>query len=274
MMSMKRMPLYILLAVSVLTGCVSRMTLLHINDTHSHIEPIRTGQYKGMGGVIEQAAYIDSVRKADGRRNVMLLHAGDFSQGTSYFTELDGNIEIDVLNAMKYDAVCLGNHEFDKGLEDLARRLNDLDVPALCANYDFEGTPLEGLVKPYVIVRKSGKTWGIIGVLTDMSFSVENGIASALSYKSPADIVNHYADFLKNEKKCDEVICLTHLGYEGDFYTDQDLATQTRNVDYIVGGHSHTFLDEPQIRTGLDGRPVVIVTAGYCGINFGKLVIR
>ena len=138
------------------------LTILHFNDTHSHIEPERSGKYKGHGGVLEQAAYIDSVRSEEGKRNVLLLHAGDFGQGTSYFTELGGDIEIDILNAMGFDAVCLGNHEFDNGLDELARRLRNLKLPVVCTNYDFSQTPLAGVVKPYTIVRKAKKKIGTV----------------------------------------------------------------------------------------------------------------
>ena len=139
------------------------LTILHLNDTHSHIDPERSGENKGLGGVIEQSAYVDSVRCVDGKGNVILLHAGDFSQGSSYFTELNGDIEVDVLNAMKFDAVCLGNHEFDNGIDELARRLRNLKVPVLCANYDFSQTVLKDLVKPYEILVKA---WRKIGVQT------------------------------------------------------------------------------------------------------------
>ena len=125
------------------------LTVLHMNDTHSHIDPQRSGEYIGRGGVIEQAAFIDSVRVADGKRNVLLLHAGDFGQGTSYFTELNGDIEIDVLNSLGFDVVCLGNHEFDNGIAELARRLGNLDAEVVCANYDFSNSALKDLVKPY-----------------------------------------------------------------------------------------------------------------------------
>ena len=145
------------------------LTILHINDTHSHVDPQRAGDYKGRGGVIEQAAFIDSVRTAVGKKNVLLLHAGDYGQGTSYFTELGGNIEIDVMNAFRFDATCLGNHEFDNGIAELARRLKNLRNDVVCANYDFTGTLLEGLVQPYTIVKKAGKKIGIIGLLTDIN---------------------------------------------------------------------------------------------------------
>ena len=139
---MKRLFAILIYSSFVLTASAQDLTILHMNDTHSHVDPERGGKLAGRGGVIEQAADIDSVRVADGKDNVLLLHAGDFGQGTSYFTELGGNIEIDILNAMKFDAVCLGNHEFDNGIDELARRVRNLNVPVVCANYDFSGPRL------------------------------------------------------------------------------------------------------------------------------------
>lgn len=249
------------------------LTILHMNDTHSHIDPERSGKYIGMGGVIEQAAYIDSVRNAEGCGNVMLLHAGDFSQGTSYFTELHGDIEIDVMNAMDYDAICLGNHEFDNGMEELARRLSSLDVPVVCANYDFTGTPLETLVRPYVTMKKAGRKIGVIGLLTDVSEVVDSGIAAQLKYQNPADVTNRYASYLKEEEDCDLVICLTHLGYENEAYTDRELSAIIRNVDVIVGGHSHTLLKDLKKFKDLDGKDVVVVTDWKWGLRIGKLTV-
>ena len=245
------------------------LTILHVNDTHSHIDPQRSGDYKGCGGVIEQAAYIDSVRCADGKRNVLLVHAGDFSQGTSYFTELGGNIEIDVLNALRFDVVTLGNHEFDNGVEELARRLKNLKAEVVCANYDFDGTALEGLVEPFTIIRRGGKKIGFIGLLTDIMEVVDRDIAKVLTYQDPAEVVNRLAEYLKEEKDCDMVICLSHLGY-GE---DKDLAASVRNVDLIVGGHSHTLLDDKQVVKDLDGEEVIIVQNWKWGLNVGHLSI-
>ena len=149
-----------------------QLTILHTNDTHSHIDPVRSGAEAGLGGVIERAAYVDSVRNADGRRNVLLVDAGDFSQGTSYFTMMHGDVEVDVMNAMKYDIACLGNHEFDNGLEELARRLADLDCPVVCANYEFNSPALGRLVSPCAIIRRAGLKIGFIGLLTDPVISV------------------------------------------------------------------------------------------------------
>ena len=266
---MKRILTAICILMTSMSLNAQDLTILHLNDTHSHIDPQRSGDYKGRGGVIEQAAYIDSVRCAEGKRNVLLVHAGDFSQGSSYFTELGGNIEIDVLNALKFDVVTLGNHEFDNGLDELARRLKNLKADVVCANYNFDGTPLEGLVEPYTIIRRGGKKIGFIGLLTDIMEVVDGAIAKVLTYQDPAEVVNRLAGYLKEDKDCDMVVCLSHLGY-GE---DKDLAGSVRNVDLIIGGHSHTLLDDKQIVKDLDGEEVIIVQNWKWGLNAGHLSI-
>lgn len=264
----------IIILIAVISASVvadaQNLTILHLNDTHSHVDPQRSGDYKGRGGFIEQAAYIDSVRTADGKRNVLLLHAGDFSQGTSYFTELGGDIEIDLLNAAGYDVVTLGNHEFDNGPVELARRLKSLDAEVVCANYDFAGSALDGLVKPWTIVRRGGMKIGIIGLLTDIGKVVDVSLVSGLEYQEPAAVVNRYAEILKKDKKCDVVICLSHLGYT----EDKVLASRIRGVDVIVGGHSHTLLHKMQHVSDLDGKDVVIVQDWCWGMSVGDLKIR
>ena len=267
---MRRLIFTVIAALAVSSAYAQELTVIHLNDTHSHIDPQRSGEYIGRGGVIEQAAYIDSVRRAEGKRNVLLLHAGDFGQGTSYFTELNGNIEIDVMNAMKYDVVALGNHEFDNGIPELARRLKNLDADVVCANYDFAGTPLEGLVEPYVIVRRAGKKIGVIGLLTDIMKVVDRSVAKDLKYLEPADVVNRYAAYLKNEKDCDLVICLSHLGYR----EDKDLASQLSDVDVIVGGHSHTLLHKEQVVKDAEGDDVIVVQNWKWGLNVGCLTVE
>lgn len=264
---MKRLISMIAAVIAASTLYAQDLTILHMNDTHSHIDPQRSGDYIGMGGVIEQAAFIDSVRVAEGKKNVLLLHAGDFGQGTSYFTELDGNIEIDVLNSMGFDVVCLGNHEFDNGTSELARRLRNLKADVVCANYDFSDSPLENLVKPYAILRKAGMKIGVIGLLTDISRVVDKDIAAEFKYMDPATVVNKYADYLRNRKGCDMVLCLSHLGYEND----KETAAASRNVDAIVGGHTHTLLHKLQKVKDLDGKDVIIVQNWKWGLNVGVL---
>lgn len=268
---MRAVYIFLIIILGTLTTSAQELTILHLNDTHSHMDPEKSGKHIGKGGIIEQAAYIDSVRCVDGKRNVLLLHAGDFSQGTSYFTELGGDMEIDVINAMGFDAVCLGNHEFDNGPQELARRLKDIKVPVVCANYDFTGSPVEPYVKPYVIVRKGGMRIGIIGLLTDVSKVVDSEIAATMKYSHPVGVVDSLAGFLKNEKKCDMIICLSHLGFEDEDYTDCELAAKVRNVDVIVGGHSHTHLKDKVLVKDADGKDVVVVSAWKWGRMIGNL---
>lgn len=250
-----------------------RLTILHVNDTHSHLEPERSGERKGLGGVIERAAYRDSVVKADGKRNVLLLHAGDFSQGTSYFSVLGGDIEIDLINAMKYDCVTLGNHEFDNGVDELARRLANIKCPVVCANYDFSNVALAKYVKPYTIVKKAGMKIGIIGLMPDITTLVSKEVSDKIPAFENSEVVNKWAEYLKTEKKCDMVIALTHIGFTGEPYVDPTLVKRTRNVDLVVGGHSHTYLKEPYYENNLDGIPTPIVQDGEWGLNIGNLKI-
>lgn len=259
--------------VNIDAAAQKRLTILHVNDTHSHLEPERSGERKGLGGVIERAAYRDSVVKADGKRNVLLLHAGDFSQGTSYFSMLGGDIEIDLINAMKYDCVTLGNHEFDNGVDELARRLASIKCPVVCANYDFSNIALARYVKPYTIVKKAGMKIGIIGLMPDITTLVSKEVSDKIPAFENSEVVNKWAEYLKTEKKCDMVIALTHIGFEGESYIDPTLVKRTRNVDLVVGGHSHTYLKEPHYEKNLDGIPTPIVQDGEWGLNIGNLKI-
>lgn len=250
------------------------LVIVHFNDTHSHVEPLRDCTSDGgEGGVIERAAFVDSVRTAQGKGKVLLLHAGDFSQGTSYFTRLNGNIEIDLINAMKYDAITIGNHEFDNGIEELARRLKHVKCPVVCANYDFSSFELGKYIKPYTIIHRGGMKIGIFGLLTDITKVVAHDIAVRIPKLGDFESATKWADYLKNEKHCDMVIALTHIGYKGGGFSDTALAAGTRNIDLIVGGHSHTFLKEIKYVDNLDGKPVPIVQDGCWGLNAGYLEV-
>lgn len=251
-----------------------RLTILHVNDTHSHLEPERGGEEAGRGGVIERAAYRDSVVKADGKRNVLLLHAGDFNQGTSYYSVLNGDLEVELINAMKYDCITLGNHEFDNGVEDLARRLAKIKCPVVCANYDFSKLEMGKYVKPYTILKKAGIKIGIIGLMPDITTLVSREVSRQIPSFNSSEVVNKWASFLKEEKGCDMVIALTHIGFKGEPFTDPKLVSQTRNIDLVVGGHSHTFLSEPAYVKNLDGDLVPIVQDGCWGLNVGNIKLN
>ena len=265
---------------ALLLGCSKRnnnLVIVHFNDTHSHMEPEKTGDYARLGGVIERAAFIDSLRAANGAENVLLLHAGDFSQGTSYFTELHGDIEVEMLNALGYDCTCLGNHEFDNGLEELGRRLASVKCPVVCCNYDFSPFEAGKYIHPWTVVEKAGKRIGIIGVLTNITNVVSRETADRMPRLDEVAEVNKWAAYLHDTEHCDLVICLTHVGQEPateDELSDQYLTARTRGIDLFVGGHSHTFLKEPIFKENLDGVPVPIVTDGCWGLLAGELTLK
>lgn len=263
---------------AILVACsgasAQKLTIMHFNDTHSHLEPERAGNSAGRGGVIERAALVDSVRNAVGRRNFLLLHAGDFNQGTSYYTTLGGMLEVGLVNALGYDVITLGNHEFDDGIEHLGRRLAGLKCPVVCSNYDFSQFELGKYVKPYVVLKRGGMRIGIFGMLTDITKVVERTIADRLPKFDDVETADRWASYLKNEKKCDIVIALTHLGIENEDFMDQDLVRATRNIDLVVGGHSHTFIKDIVYENNIDGKPVPIVQNGCWGLDTAELSIE
>lgn len=249
-----------------------RLTILHVNDTHSYLEPVRSGELAGMGGALERAAYIDSVMKADGPENVLLLHAGDFSQGTSYYSEFGAPLMVKVLNAMHYDVATLGNHEFDNGLEGLGAALSTCEVPIVVCNYDFSHLSIGKRVRPYVIVEKAGRKIGVVGVLCSLKSMVSAEISSRLVEKDMVTSVQETVDSIRSQ--CDLVIALTHIGIEehnpGDIL-DPMLCAATEGIDLFVSGHSHTFMDEPLYVKNLKGRKVPIVQVGWTGSYMGEL---
>ena len=268
--------LVILLLATVFTADAQRLVILHTNDSHSQIEPLRVGRDKGFGGVERRAEYIRQVREKYGKKNVLLLDAGDYNQGTPYFTVAKGDLEVELVNAMKYDVATLGNHEFDNGQEELARRLKKARFTTLTCNYDFTGTPLAKLVKPYSIVKRGGMKIGIVGATSYLEGNVMKSHLDGMRHLNTIAEVNRWAAYLKNEKKCDLVIFLSHLGYQGgtlDHPSDQLLVPASRNIDLVVGGHSHTFIKEPCVLKDLDGKDVPIVQAGCQGIQVGKFEI-
>lgn len=259
-----------LVAAAALCSCGPRLVILHTNDTHSHFDPLRSGENLGHGGAVERAAFIDSVRSRHGENKVILLHAGDWNQGSSYFSELGGALEVEVINAMRYDAVTLGNHEFDNGIEDLQERVKKLTVPVVCANLDLSSFELGDLVKPYVILRKGRMKVGVIGLEADITTNVSKTTSSRIPQLDPVEVTLKWADLLKNTEKCDLVVLLSHQGYK----EDHEIASAIRNVDLIVGGHSHTFVDDFEYVKDLDGRQVPIVTDGCWGLEMGEITIR
>ena len=251
------------------------LVILHTNDVHSQMDIPTGGEGAGLGGVERRAAYIAEMRQLY-PRNLILLDAGDYNQGTPYFNLFGGKMEVEVMNAMGYDASVLGNHEFDNGQEDLAKRLKKAKYATLCANYSFKKTPLKCAVKPYTIIKRNGYKIGIIGATVTLQGVVMASAIKNLTFQNPVPIVNQWAEMLKKEKKCDLVICLSHLGYDGGSPqrpSDIYLAEHSRHIDIIIGGHTHTLLEQPDVRKNLDGKEVPIVQAGSRGAYIGRVDI-
>lgn len=249
------------------------LTILHTNDVHSRIEPfpLDGSRFQGLGGVARRATLVEQIRKE--QRNVLLLDAGDMVQGTPYFNLFGGKVELELMSKMGYDAGTFGNHEFDNGLEGLAGMIRYANFPFLTANYDFNNTILHGKTRDYHIFKKQGLRIGVFGLGIELEGLVDPTLCPGVIYRDPITTANEMASRLKNDHRCSLVICLSHLGYRyGDGkVSDQVLAAQTRNIDLIIGGHTHTFMPGPESVRNLGGGITVINQVGFAGINLGRL---
>ncbi|EGF52180.1 Ser/Thr phosphatase family protein [Bacteroides fluxus YIT 12057] len=250
-----------------------QLIILQTSDTHSRIEPISpeaADDYAGMGGAVRRSSFIKEIRSK--HPDVLLFDCGDISQGTPYYNLFQGEVEIKMMNLMKYDAMTIGNHEFDFGLDNMARLFRMANFPVVCSNYDVTGTVLEGLVKPYIILERSGVRIGVFGLAPRMEGLVQADKCEGIVYNNPIEVGQEMADFLKLEKNCDVVICLSHLGIRNSYGTaDEDLVSKTRNIDVILGGHSHTFMEKPMNYLNADGKNVPVFHTGKNGIFVGEL---
>ncbi|HPW90019.1 MAG TPA: metallophosphatase [Paludibacteraceae bacterium] len=261
MLKNKNVALIIIGAIVALSACTNKapkqLLILHTNDSHSQVEATKDG----FGGFAARAALIDSFRAVN--PNLLLLDAGDIFQGTPYFNMFDGRLEIDAYNKMGYEAATLGNHEFDKGIDTLAARIRQANFPFVCTNYEAEGTALEGLLKRYTVIKKDGLKVGILGLGVDPHKLILETYFGGLTYIDPIESANRYAEILKNKEKCDFVIVLSHLGYSSnpDVMSDSILAINSRNIDLVLGGHTHDIRGVFHINN-LDGKSVSVMQAG------------
>lgn len=257
------------------TADVKKITVLHTNDVHSHIDPFPANDPKNpnMGGVGRRAAIIDQIRKTE--ENVLLLDAGDIFQGTPYFNYYGGELEFKLMSMMKYDLATIGNHDFDNGIEGLFAQLPHAKFDFVSANYDFRNTILDTHIKQYKIFKKAGIKIGIFGLGVELKGLVDPKLSKETVYNDPIEIATHVSTKLKEVEKCDLIICLSHIGFEykndPEKVCDLILARKTRNIDLIIGGHTHTFLDKPVIEKNLDGQDVLINQVGAYGINLGRI---
>ena len=251
----------------------SSLSILFTNDWHSRIEPFPMdgGKYQGSGGASKRAALINKIRREN--KHVLLLDSGDIFQGTPYFNFFGGKLEFELMSQMKYDAVTLGNHDFDNGVDGLVRQMPFASFPFINCNYDFEGTQLDGKVMPYKVFKKGSTRIGVLGVGIELTGLVSKKLFGNVQYRDPIKHANDVADHLKNKLKCDLVICLSHLGFEykTDKVSDITFAKQSANIDLILGGHTHTFIERPIEVINKQSKVVNILQTGWAGINLGKI---
>lgn len=260
-----------------LQSCDTRqkqITILHTNDTHSQIEPFASNHHRhaNKGGVARRAMMVEGIRKEN--PNTLLLDAGDIFQGTPYFNYFGGEIEFKLMSLLKYDAATLGNHDFDNSIEGFNKQLPNAKFDFVCANYDFKNTLLDTKVKPYKIFYKDGIKIGVFGLGIELLNLVSPDLYKETKYLNPLEIAQDISRELKNKKACDLVICLSHLGYhytDSQKISDLKLAAATKNIDLIIGGHTHTFLPKPTVVKNLNDENMLVNQVGAYGINLGRV---
>ncbi len=277
---MKRFNISIIIMMMLVVSAFSKnkqLTILHTNDTHSCIFPFSENLLDtlkaGRGGYLRRVAMIKKEREADPK--LLLFDSGDFSQGSPYYTLYKGDVEVGLMNIMKYDAATIGNHEFDFGLENMARLFRKANFPIVCANYDFTGTILENLVKPYVIIKRNGVKIGVFGLSPKLEGLVDKHNYEGIKFLNPVDAARNVAHKLKTEEKCDLVVCLSHLGWDMlDDFDDEQMISGSKDIDIVLGGHSHTYFKQLKYVKNLDGLLVPDDQNGKSGIFIGKIEIE
>ena len=275
---------YILTALLIGSACGMSATgenevelrIVHTNDTHSCIMPVSPHSsdtaLADKGGFVRRAALVRDLRAED--NSLLLFDSGDFSQGSAYYNLYKGEVEVKLMNEMRYDAATIGNHEFDFGLENMARIFRMAGFPIVCANYHVEGTVLEGLVKPYVILERKGVKIGVFGLGTQLEGMVASENYAGVIYEDPITAANRVADILKNREHCDLVVCLSHLGWQIDGIDDSEVIPATRDIDIVLGGHSHTYMERPEVAKNADGEYVYCNQMGKYGRYVGELSLQ
>lgn len=273
----KTVVLYMLLLFTAVGAFAQKhLEVLHTNDTHSCIMPLNPNladtAVAGRGGFLRRVAMIKEERAKN--PDLLLIDSGDFSQGSPFYTMFKGDVEIGLMNLMGYDAVTIGNHEFDFGLENMARIFKMAKFPVVCANYDFTGTCVEGLVKPYVIIKRNGLKIGLFGLSPQLEGLVDLSKCKGVTYLDPVEVGNRVAAELKHDKRCDVVICVSHLGWlRPDEMGDQKLLASSKDIDLVLGGHSHSYFKALRYVNNADGKAVPVDQNGKNAMYVGKLTL-
>ncbi len=252
------------------------VTILYTNDTHARLDPFPDNavEYAGLGGISRRATLVKKIRR--GSPHTLLLDAGDVFQGTPWFNVFGGEKDLKLMSQMGYDAICLGNHEFDNGLDGFADVAPAADFPILCANYRVDGTPMAPFVEPFIVREVAGLRFGIFGLGIRLDGVVRPELYGDVEYLDPVRWARGMAESLRGYHRCDYIICLSHLGYHYDDerIDDRKLASQTNGIDLVIGGHTHTFMDQPEAIRTPDGNSTLVTQAGHSGINLGRVDLQ
>ena len=253
-----------------------QLVILHTNDTHSTIFPVKQNiddkEIAGRGGYLRRVNMLKEQRQQ--HPDLLLFDSGDFSQGSGYYTLFKGEVEIGLMNQMGYDAVTIGNHEFDFGLDNLARIFRMANFPIVCSNYDCKGTVLEGLVKPYITLKRNGVKIGVFALSPALKGLVFDGNCQGITYLDPAETAQKYIDILRKQEKCDIVICISHLGWKESEYTDEMLLKGIESCDLVLGGHTHTYMKQLEYAPDKTGKLIPVDQNGKHGAFIGKLLLN
>ena len=271
------LPFYLLTFLPINTDAKKhkQLVILHTNDTHSTILPLNPNidnkDIAGRGGFLRRINMIKEQRSQN--PDLLLFDSGDFSQGSGYYTLFKGEVEVGLMNQMGYDAVTIGNHEFDFGMDNMAKLFRMANFPIVCSNYDCTGTVLEGLVKPYIIINRDGVKIGVFALAPPLKGLVFDGNCEGITYLDPAETGQKYIDTLRKQEKCDLVICISHLGWERSEYPDEKFLSLTEGCDLVLGGHTHTYMEELEYTPDKNGKKIPVDQNGKHGVFIGKLIL-
>ena len=253
-----------------------QLVILHTNDTHSTIVPVNPNidnkEIAGRGGFLRRVNMVKEQRRQ--HPDLLLFDSGDFSQGSGYYTLFKGEVEVGLMNQMGYDAATIGNHEFDFGLENMARIFRMAQFPIVCSNYDCKGTVLEDLVKPYITLMRNGVKIGVFALSPALKGLVFDSNCEGITYLDPAETAQKCINILRKQEKCDVVICISHLGWKASEYSDEMFLKGVEGCDLVLGGHTHTYLKELEYAPDKTGKRIPIDQNGKHGAFVGKLVLN
>ena len=269
--------LALMMSLSMQAKKHKQLVILHTNDTHSTIFPVNAQlpdtMKAGRGGFMRRMEMLKEQRAQ--HPDLLYFDSGDFCQGSGYYTLFKGDVEVGLMNEMGIDASTIGNHEFDFGLENMARSFKLAKFPILCTNYDFTGTVMEGICKPWIIIKRNGVMIGVFALCPKLQGLVSNKNCQGVKYLDPAKVALETATMLKKEQKCDMVICISHLGWE-NYRAEDDIymIKNSRDIDLVLGGHTHTYMPTLEYVNNLDGKPVPVDQNGKHAIFVGKLIVN